>query len=171
MPQTRFVLKKAIEHGLKPMVVINKIDRPGARPHEVVDAVFDLMSDLGANDSQLDFPIIYASATGGYARLEPDDAGTDMSPMLDAIVDHIPAPDCDPQGPVAMQVCTIDYSDYVGRIGIGRIFSVIARLAATKGLLPEGFRVVCNTGRNGGQTVGHLHFHVLGGRFMGWPPG
>jgi len=123
MPQTRFVLKKAIEHGLKPMVVINKIDRPGARPHEVVDAVFDLMSDLGANDSQLDFPIIYASATGGYARLEPEDAGTDMTPLLDAIVEYIPAPDCDPDGPVAMQVCTIDYSDYVGRIGIGRIFS------------------------------------------------
>jgi len=123
MPQTRFVLKKALEHGLKPMVVVNKIDRPGARPHEVIDAVFDLMLDLGANDEQLDFPIVYTSAVNGYARLEPDDEGTDMVPLLDAVLEHIPAPDCDAQGPVAMQVCTIDWSDYVGRIGIGRIFS------------------------------------------------
>ena len=123
MPQTRFVLRHALEHGLKPMVVINKIDRPGARPHEVVDDVFDLMLDLGANDEQLDFPIVFTSAVDGYARLDPDDTGDDMLPLLDAIIDHIPAPDCDAEGPVAMQVCTIDYSDYVGRIGIGRVFS------------------------------------------------
>ncbi len=123
MPQTRFVLKKALEHGLKPVVVVNKIDRPGARPHEVVDAAFDLMLELGANDDQLDFPIVYTSATHAYARLEPDDGNMDMLPLLDAILDRVPAPDCDPDGPVAMQVCTIDYSDYVGRIGIGRIFS------------------------------------------------
>jgi len=123
MPQTRFVLKKALENGLKPLVVINKIDRPGARPHEVIDGVFDLMVDLGANDSQLDFPIVYTSAVNGYARNEPDDTNSDMRPLLDAIIDHIPAPDCDPDGPVAMQVCTIDYSSFVGRIGIGRIFS------------------------------------------------
>ncbi len=123
MPQTRFVLKKALEHHLKPMVVINKIDRPGARPHEVIDQVFDLMLDLGANDSQLDFPIIYTSAVNGYARFEPEDDNMDMLPLLDAILEHIPAPDCDAKGPVAMQVCTIDYSDYVGRIGIGRVFS------------------------------------------------
>ena len=123
MPQTRFVLKKALEHGLKPMVVINKIDRPGARPHEVIDGVFDLMVDLGANDAQLDFPIVYTSAVNGYARIEPEDDNMDMAPLLDAVVDHIPAPDCDATGAVAMQVCTIDYSDYVGRIGIGRIFS------------------------------------------------
>jgi GTP-binding protein len=91
MPQTRFVLKKALEHGLKPMVVVNKIDRPGARPHEVVDDVFDLMVDLGANDWQLDFPIVYTSAVGGYARLEPDDDNVDMLPLLDAIIDHIPS--------------------------------------------------------------------------------
>ena len=123
MPQTRFVLKKALEHGLKPMVVVNKIDRDGARPHEVVDDVFDLMVDLGANDWQLDFPIVYTSAVGGYARLEPDDDNADMLPLLDAIVDHIPSPDVDVDGPVAMQVCTIDYSSFVGRIGIGRVFS------------------------------------------------
>jgi GTP-binding protein len=123
MPQTRFVLKKALEHGLKPLVVINKIDRPGARPHEVIDQVFDLMVSLGADDEQLDFPIVYTSALAGHARLEPDDDGQDMTPLLDAIVDHIPPPDCAPDGPVAMQVCTVDYSEYVGRIGIGRIFS------------------------------------------------
>jgi GTP-binding protein len=123
MPQTRFVLRHALEHGLKPLVVVNKIDRPGARPHEVIGDVFDLMVDLGADDGQLDFPIIYTSAVNGYARLEPDDANMDMTPLLDAIVKYVPCPDVDPDGPVAMQVCTIDHSEYVGRIGIGRIFS------------------------------------------------
>ena len=115
--------KHALEHGLKPMVVVNKIDRPGARPHEVIDEVFDLMLDLGANDAQLDFPVIYTSAVNGYARYEPDDDNMDMLPLLDAIIEHIPAPDVDVDGPVAMQVCTIDYSNFVGRIGIGRVFS------------------------------------------------
>ncbi len=123
MPQTRFVLKKALEHGLKPVVVVNKIDRPGCRPHEVIDEVFELMLELGADDSQLDFPVVYTSAVNGFARLEPDDTNDDMLPLLDTIVDHIPAPDCDVNGPVAMQVCTIDYSSFVGRIGIGRVFS------------------------------------------------
>ena len=123
MPQTRFVLKKALELGLKPMVVINKIDRDGARPHEVVDAVFDLMVDLQANDDQLDFPIVYTSAVNGFARMDPDDGNMDMTPLLDSILAHIPVPDVDIDGPVAMQVCTIDYSNFVGRIGIGRVFS------------------------------------------------
>jgi GTP-binding protein len=123
MPQTRFVLKKALEHGLKPVVVVNKIDRDGARPHEVIDEVFDLMVDLGADDEQLDFPILYTSAVEGYARYEFDDGNMDMIPLLDTIVSKVPAPDVDIDGPVAMQVCTIDYSSFVGRIGIGRIFS------------------------------------------------
>ena len=123
MPQTRFVLKHALEHGLKPLVIVNKIDRDGARPYEVIDSVFDLMVELGADDEQLDFPIVYTSAVQGYARTEPDDGNMDMLPLLDAIIDHVPAPDCDPDGPVAMQVCTIDYSSFVGRIGIGRVFS------------------------------------------------
>jgi GTP-binding protein len=123
MPQTRFVLKKALEHGLKPVVVVNKIDRDGARPHEVLDQVFDLMVDLGADDEQLDFPVVYTSAVDGYARHEFDDGNMDMVPLLDTIVTKVPAPDVDVDGPVAMQVCTIDYSNFVGRIGIGRIFS------------------------------------------------
>jgi GTP-binding protein len=123
MPQTRFVLKHALEHGLKPLVIVNKIDRPGARPHEVLDGIFDLMVELGADDEQLDFPVIYTSAVDGYARYEVEDGNMDMAPLLDAIIDHVPAPDCDAAGPVAMQVCTIDYSSFVGRIGIGRVFS------------------------------------------------
>ena len=123
MPQTRFVLKHALELGLRPMVVINKIDRPGSRPVEVLDEVFDLMVELGATDAQLDFPVIYASAVNGYARYEPDDDNMDMIPLLDSILKYIPAPDVDPEGPVALQVCTIDHSSFVGRIGIGRLFS------------------------------------------------
>lgn len=156
MPQTRFVLKKALENHLKPMVVINKIDRPGARPHEVLDAVFELMLELGANDAQLDFPTIYASAVNGYARYEPDDDNMDMVPLLDAILEHIPAPDVDVDGPVAMQVCQIDYSNYVGRIGVGRIFS---------GTLHQGERimVIKNDGRRFNATVKQLFtFESLG---------
>ena len=123
MPQTRFVLKHALALDLRPMVVINKIDRPGARPDEVLDEVFELMIDLGATDEQLDFPVIYASAVNGFARLEADDGNMDMLPLLDAILEHIPAPDVEPDGPLAMQICTVDHSDYVGRIGTGRIFS------------------------------------------------
>src|ERR1035437_1153114 len=123
MPQTRFVLKKALEHGLKPVLVVNKIDRPGSRPHEVIDEVFDLMVELGADDDQLDFPIVYTSAVNGYARKEFDDGNMDMIPLLDVIINSVPAPDTDLDGPVAMQVCTIDFSSFVGRIGIGRVFS------------------------------------------------
>ncbi len=160
MPQTRFVLKKALEHGLKPMVVINKIDRPGARPHEVIDQVFDLMVELGANDWQLDFPIVYASATDGYARLDPEDDNDDMLPLLDAIVEHIPSPDCDPDGPVAMQVCTIDFSSFVGRIGIGRVFS---------GTIHDGERilVVKNDGSRYQATVKELYTFEGMGRAQG----
>ncbi len=156
MPQTRFVLRHALEHGLKPMVVVNKIDRPGARPHEVIGDVFDLMVELGADDEQLDFPIVYTSAVNGYARTEPDDTNEDMAPLLDAILEHIPAPDVDIEGAVAMQVCTIDYSDYVGRIGIGRIFS---------GTMHDGERilVVKNDGSRYQATVKQLFtFEALG---------
>ncbi|HET6498419.1 MAG TPA: GTP-binding protein, partial [Coriobacteriia bacterium] len=150
MPQTRFVLRKALEHGLKPMVVVNKIDRMGARPHEVIDGVFDLMVELGANDAQLDFPVVYTSALEGFARLEPDDDNADMAPLLDAILEHIPAPVVDADGPVAIQVCTVDYSSFVGRIAIGRVFS---------GTITAGERVLVikNDGSRYEATVKQLY--------------
>lgn len=123
MPQTRFVLRHAIALNLTIMVVINKIDRPGARPDEVLDEVFDLMVELGASDDQLDFPVVYTSAVQGYAKRELADDNHDMFPLLDAILKYIPAPEVDIQAPVALQVCTIDHSNFVGRIGIGRIYS------------------------------------------------
>ena len=123
MPQTRFVLKHALELNLTPMLVINKCDRDGARPVEVLDEVFELMMELGATDQQLDFPVVYASAADGYARIEPTDTNTDMVPLLDAIVENIPAPEVDENGALAMQICTVDHSDYLGRIGTGRIYS------------------------------------------------
>nr|VFJ97013.1 MAG: GTP-binding protein [Candidatus Kentron sp. LFY] len=121
MPQTRFVTQKAFASGLEPIVVINKIDRYGARPHWVLDRTFDLFDRLGATDEQLDFPTVYASALHGYATLDADVRDGDMSALLDTIVSHVPAPRSDPDGPFQMQVSTLDYSSYVGAIGIGRI--------------------------------------------------
>ena len=123
MPQTRFVLRHALDLGLRIVLVVNKIDRPGSRPNEVVDEVFDLMVELEASDEQLDFPIIYASAMNGYARYNPDDENNNMVPLLDTILKEVPAPDCEPSGPVALQICTVDHSSFVGRIGVGRLFS------------------------------------------------
>lgn len=122
-PQTRFVLSRALERGLRIVVVVNKIDRPNADPEGAVDKVFDLMVELGASDEQLDFPVVYASAVNGYARREPDDGNMDMVPLLDTILDEIPAPDVDIDGPVALQICTVDHSSYEGRIGVGRLSS------------------------------------------------
>jgi GTP-binding protein len=121
MPQTRFVTSKAFEQGLNPIVVINKIDRPGARPEWVVDQVFDLFDRLGATEEQLDFPIIYASALNGVAGLSPDDIADDMTPLFQMIVDRVKAPQVDLDGPFQMQISALDYSSYVGVIGIGRI--------------------------------------------------
>lgn len=121
MPQTRFVTQKAFAQGLRPIVVINKVDRPGARPDWVVDQVFDLFVNLGATDEQLDFPIVYASALLGYATLELDQPSEDMRPLLETIVKHVSAPAVDPTGPFQMQITSLDYSSYVGMIGIGRI--------------------------------------------------
>jgi len=121
MPQTRFVTQKALERGLKPIVVINKIDRPGARPDWVVDQTFDLFDRLGATDAQLDFTIVYASALNGYAGLTPDVHGGDMTPLFETIVKVVQAPDVDVDGPFQMQVTSLDYNSYVGVIGIGRI--------------------------------------------------
>ena len=121
MPQTRFVTQKAFDLGLKPIVVINKIDRPGSRPHWVLDQTFELFDRLGATDEQLDFPVIYASALQGYAGLEADQLAEDMSPLFDAIVEHVAPPQVDLDAPFQMQVITLDYNSYVGVIGIGRI--------------------------------------------------
>ena len=126
MPQTRFVLRHAIDAGLAIMIVVNKIDKPAADPERAANTSLDLMADLGATDEQLEFAmehVIYASAVNGFARLDPADDNQDMFPMLDMIVNELPAPEVDVDGPLAMQCVTIDHSEYVGRIGIGRIYS------------------------------------------------
>jgi GTP-binding protein len=121
MPQTRFVTRKAFENGLNPILMVNKIDRNGARPDWVVDEVFELFDQLGATDEQLDFPIIYGSALEGRAGLSPDNIEDDMSCLLQALIDKVPAPDVDVDGPLQMQISALDYNSYVGVIGLGRI--------------------------------------------------
>ena len=125
MPQTRFVTRKALAQGLKPIVVVNKVDRPGARPDWVVNHTFDLFDKLGATEEQLDFPVIYASALHGYAGTSPDvhskKVQRDMKPLFEAILRHVRVRDDDPDGPLQLQICSLDYSSYVGKIGIGRI--------------------------------------------------
>lgn len=121
MPQTRFVTQKAFAQGLKPIVVINKIDRPGARPDYVMDQVFDLFDNLGATDEQLDFPVVYASALNGIAGLEPDAMADDMTPLFEAIIKHVQPPKIDTEGPFQMQISALDYNSYLGVIGVGRV--------------------------------------------------
>lgn len=121
MPQTRFVTQKAFQHGLRPIVVVNKIDKPGARPDWVIDQVFELFDNLGATDEQLDFPIIYASAIHGYASQDDAVREGDMTPLFEAIVEHCPPPEVDPDGPLQMQVSNLDYNSYVGAIAVGRV--------------------------------------------------
>ena len=159
MPQTRFVLQNAIAAGLSIMIVVNKIDRPGARPEEVVNDVLDLMCDLGASDEQLAFSmehVVYASAMNGYARLSPDDGNMDMYPLLDMVVGEMPAPEVDPDAPLAMQVVNVDHDNFVGRIGVGRIYS---------GTVHDGDKilVVKNDGSTSNATVRKLYtFDYLG---------
>lgn len=121
MPQTRFVTQKAFEMGFKPIVVINKVDRPGARPDWVLDATFDLFDQLGASEEQLDFPVVYASGLQGYAGLEADVRDGDMTPLFETVIEKVQAPDVDPDGPFQMRISQLDYSNYVGVIGIGRV--------------------------------------------------
>lgn len=121
MPQTRFVLKKALNLKKKVLVVVNKIDRPGARPAEVIDEVLDLFIELGADDDQIEFPVVYASAKDGYSSLDPDVREGDMRPLLDAILEHISAPEGDLNGPLQILFSSLDYDDYIGRIGVGRV--------------------------------------------------
>lgn len=121
MPQTRFVTQKAFKHGLRPIVVVNKIDKPGARPDWVIDQVFELFDQLGASDEQLDFPIVYASAINGFAGFDNDVSSGDMTSLFETIVEHCPAPDVDPDAPLQMQVSNLDYNSYVGAIAVGRV--------------------------------------------------
>ncbi|WP_376690777.1 translational GTPase TypA [Wenzhouxiangella sp. EGI_FJ10409] len=121
MPQTRFVTQKAFDMGFRPIVVVNKVDRPGARPDWVINQTFDLFDKLGATDEQLDFPIVYASALNGYASLEADVTEGDLTPLYETLVEHVPAPAVDPEGPFQMQISSLSYSSYVGLIGVGRI--------------------------------------------------
>ena len=164
MPQTRFVLRHAIDAGLSIMIVVNKIDRPGADPEKAYNDCLDLMADLGATDEQLEFAmehVVYASAMNGFARLAPSDDNDNMYPLLDMIVEDMPAPEVDPDGPLAMQCVTIDHSEYVGRIGIGRIYS---------GTIHDGDKilVVKNDGSRANATVKQLFtFDYLGRKECG----
>ncbi|QYK48326.1 MAG: translational GTPase TypA [Phycisphaeraceae bacterium] len=156
MPQTKFVLAKALEAGLKPVVVINKCDRPEARPDEVLDEVFDLLVDLGADDHALDFHCVYASGRGGWATTDMDAPGQDLRPIFESIVNHVPAPSDDASKPVQMLVTTLDWSDYVGRIGIGRVYA---------GTLSVGqqITVIKRDGRKQNAKIGKLlRFEGLG---------
>ena len=121
MPQTRFVTKKALALGLKPIVVVNKVDRPGARPDYVINATFDLFDKLHATEAQLDFPVIFASGLNGWATLKQGEVGTDLTPLFDAMLEHVPAHEGSADAPLQLQICSLDYSTYVGRIGIGRV--------------------------------------------------
>ncbi|KNZ32718.1 MAG: GTP-binding protein [Methylibium sp. NZG] len=121
MPQTRFVTKKALALGLKPIVVVNKVDRPGARPDYVINATFDLFDKLHATEAQLDFPVIFASGLNGWATMTQGEIGTDLAPLFDAMLQHVPAHEGSPDDPLQLQICSLDYSSYVGRIGIGRV--------------------------------------------------
>ena len=140
MPQTRFVTKKALALGLKPIVVVNKVDRPGARIDWVINQTFDLFDKLGATDEQLDFPIVYASGLNGYAGLTADVRSGDMRPLFDAVLEHVPVRPADPDGPLQLQITSLDYSSYVGRIGVGRI---------TRGRIRPGMPVAVRTGPDG----------------------
>ena len=155
MPQTRFVTQKAFARGFTPLVVINKIDREGARPHWVLDQTFDLFDKLGASDKQLDFSVVYTSALQGFASLDSDARGGDMRPLFETIVEKVPAPEVQAEGPLQLQVSSLDYSSYVGVLGIGRV---------SRGVIKAGMPVAVigadGTKRNG--TIGELFgFHGL----------
>ena len=148
MPQTRFVTKKALALGLKPIVVINKVDRPGARCDYVINATFELFDKLGATEEQLDFPVIYASGLNGYAGLTEDVREGDMRPLFDAVLKYVPMRDDDPDGPLQFQISSIDYNSYVGKIGVGRI---------SRGRVKSGMEVVCMNGPDGTPFKGRIN--------------
>ncbi len=148
MPQTRFVTRKALALGLKPIVVVNKVDRPGARVDWVIDQTFDLFDKLGATDEQLDFPIVYASGLNGYAGDTPDVREGNMRPLFEAILKYVPVRDDDPNGPLQFQITSLDYNSYVGKIGIGRI---------KRGTVRVGQQVVCVNGPDGTPFNGRIN--------------
>jgi GTP-binding protein len=148
MPQTRFVTKKALALGLKPIVVINKVDRPGARCDYVINATFELFDKLGATEEQLDFPIIYASGLNGYAGITEDVREGNMRPLFDAVLKYVPVRDDDPDGPLQFQISSIDYNSYVGKIGVGRI---------SRGRVKSGMEVVCMNGPDGVPFKGRIN--------------
>ena len=142
MPQTRFVLKKALEKGLRPIVVVNKIDRPQADPHGAVDKVLDLFLELGADDDQCDFPYLFASGLSGYAKNDLDDEPKDMQPLFEAVLRHVPPPVGDAEKPLQLQVTTLDYSEYLGRIVIGRIHNGVIKAGQQAALVKEDGKIV-----------------------------
>lgn len=144
MPQTRFVTKKALSLGLKPIVVVNKIDRPGARPSWVINQTFDLFDKLGANEDQLDFPVVYASALEGWATLDAQLKNDTLVPLFETILDHVPVRDVDVDGPLQLQICSLDYSSFVGRIGIGRV---------NRGRIRSGQQVLMVAGPDGDSVT------------------
>ena len=148
MPQTRFVTRKALALGLKPIVVVNKVDRDGARPDWVVNQTFDLFDKLGATEEQLDFPVVYASALLGWASQDADTVGDDLRPLFDAILQYVPVRDADPEGPLQLQICSLDYSSFVGRIGIGRV---------TRGRIRSGQQVAVMNGTDGEPTISKVN--------------
>ncbi len=142
MPQTRFVLKKALEKGLRPIVVVNKIDRPQAEPYKAIDKVLDLFIELGADDDQCEFPYLFASGLAGYAKTDLDEEGKDMQPLFEAIVRHIPPPVGNPDAPLQLQVTTLDYSDYLGRIVIGKIHNGTVQVGQQAALVKDNGQIV-----------------------------
>jgi GTP-binding protein len=148
MPQTRFVTKKALALGLKPIVVVNKVDRPGSRIDYVINATFDLFDKLGATEEQLDFPVVYASGLNGWATLEAGETGSDLAPLFECILQYVPPHDGDADAPLQLQICSLDYSSYVGRIGIGRVHD---------GTLKPGMEVAVCTGTDGAQRKARIN--------------
>jgi len=148
MPQTRFVTKKALALGLRPIVVVNKVDRPGARIEYVENATFELFDKLGATEEQLDFPIVYASGLNGFAGMSPDVREGDMRALFETIIEHVPVRDDDTEGPLQLQISSIDYNSYVGKIGVGRI---------SRGTVKPGMDVICMNGADGAPFKGRIN--------------
>ena len=142
MPQTRFVLTKALEKGLRPNVIINKIDRPNADPYAAIDKVLDLFIELGADDDQCEFPYLFASGLQGYAKRELEEEGKDMQPLFEDILEHVPPPVGDPEKPLQLQVTTLDYSEYLGRIVIGKIHNGVIQAGQQAALIQEDGQIV-----------------------------